>query len=140
MRKRPKRRQLDVDKIARLARARRLQDPFHDLDTLRRHLCVWWSFKYTRPLKDPLLDQYTLEELIYEFYVHFYADPENDPLRARGAVVQDQADQDWARRMFKKVQAEQEAATKAPAPAAATPPPPAAAPPPDMPDLKTTFE
>jgi hypothetical protein len=146
------RRVIDLDKIAKLARARRLQDPFHSVDTLRNHLETWWSFKFNRPLKDPLLKEYALEELIYEFFVHFYADPENDPLKEAQKAKAEQSDMEWAQKMLTKgipglgtgapPPEPKPEPPKAPAPSGPEAPPeaPQTQAPPDLPDLSTSFE
>jgi hypothetical protein len=126
---------MNVDKIAKLARARRKQDPFKNTDALRNHLQNWWCIQYNRPLKDPILKEYALEDLVYEFFVHYYANPENDPIKAEQKTASEKADMEWAMKQMAK----QQSVPKQPEVPKLEPPQPEAPPVPDMPDLSMKF-
>jgi hypothetical protein len=93
---------LDVDKISRLARARKLAEPSTNIEILRARLEEWWSLTYSRPLLDPLLKQYTMAELLYEWFVHYYERPENDPRVKNQKSAHDEKDLEWVRRQIAK--------------------------------------
>jgi hypothetical protein len=139
---------LNVDKLAKLARARRLQDPFGSLEALRNHLNNWWMLQYNRPLKDPILQTYTLQELVYEYFVHFYFQAENDPVKADKKAKAELEEIGWAQRVLSKMQTDEkqkaleEVAAKAAAAAVAQTMKPSvpAEPPVDMPDFSVKFK